>query len=77
MYGDYYDKQQPIFGNKGIGCKDCVFSMYGTTKLVTWTTLADNIYPGEKVLETVDNITEWKVGDIIIIAATDYDHTHA
>jgi hypothetical protein len=25
MHGDYYGKQQPMFGNKGIGCMNCKF----------------------------------------------------
>lgn len=29
MYGDYYGPQQPMFGNKGIGCMECFISIYG------------------------------------------------
>ena len=39
MYGGYYGKQQPMFGNKGIGCKDCKFSMHGTPRTKTWSAL--------------------------------------
>ena len=39
MYGHYYGKQQPIFGNKGIGCRECTFSMHGRVRTKTWTTL--------------------------------------
>lgn len=37
MFGDYYGKQQPMFGNKGIGCMNCKFSMYGKPRVRTWT----------------------------------------
>jgi len=47
MYGNYYGKQQPMFGNKGIGCLNCQFSMYGRPRTPTWTTIAATIAPGD------------------------------
>ena len=51
--------------------------MYGNEQPVTWTTLIDNIYPGDTVLELADNVNGWNIGDKIVITSTDYDHTHA
>jgi len=40
LYGGYYDKQLPGFGNKAIGCHCCKFDMYGKVRNKTWTELA-------------------------------------
>jgi hypothetical protein len=61
MYGDYYGKQQPMFGNKGIGCMDCKFSMYGRPRKPTWTTISATINPGDNTLTVTDDV-DWKVG---------------
>ena len=37
MYGNYSGRQLPMFGNKGIACLNCKFSMYGTPRNKTWT----------------------------------------
>jgi len=46
LYGGYYGKQMPMFGNKGIGCMDCKLSMYGIPRTPTWTTISATINPG-------------------------------
>ncbi len=35
-----------MFGNKGIGCLECKFSMHGKTRSKTWTMLNSTINPG-------------------------------
>lgn len=35
--GDYYDRQLPMFGNKGIGCLNCKFDLHGKQREITWT----------------------------------------
>ena len=62
MYGDYYGKQQPMFGNKGIGCLNCKFSMYGKPRSMTWTTISATINPGDTTL-TLTDIVDWQVGE--------------
>lgn len=49
MHGNYYSSQQPMFGNKGIGCLECKFSMIGKTRLPTWTTISRTINAGENL----------------------------
>lgn len=39
LHGNYFGPQQPMFGNKGIGCLECKFSMHGKKRLLTWTSL--------------------------------------
>ena len=50
-----------MFGNKGIGCMNCKFSMYGTPRLKTWTTLAATINPADLTLTLNDDV-DWVVG---------------
>lgn len=61
MHGGYYGKQMPIFGNKGIGCNNCKFSMYGKPRDKTWTTLAATINAGDTTLTLTDSV-DWQVG---------------
>ena len=76
MYGGYYGKQQPMFGNKGIGCRNCRFSMYGTPRYPTWTLLAETISPGHATL-TVEDPVDWKVGEEIVVASTSFAHSES
>jgi len=62
MYGDYYGKQQPGVGNKGIGCIDCKLSMYGQPRTPTWTTIDATINKDDNTL-TVSRNVDWKVGE--------------
>ena len=61
MYGSYYGKQQPMFGNKGIGCMNCKLSMYGTPRVKTWTLITSTISPGESSF-IVQDAVDWQVG---------------
>lgn len=74
MYGGYYGKQQPMFGNKGIGCLECKFSMYGTPRIKTWTLLSGTVAAGTDTLTVTDNV-DWQVGEEIVVASTGFDHT--
>ena len=47
MYGNYYGVQQPMFGNKGIGCLECKFSMHGKKRMKTWTAIDSTINEGD------------------------------
>ena len=62
MYGSYFGKQQPMFGNKGIGCKECKFSMHGAVRSRTWTTIAQTINPTESTLVLSESV-DWAIGE--------------
>ena len=53
MHGGYYGKQQPLFGNKGIGCLNCDFSMYGKPRLPTWTSLSATVNAGASTITVI------------------------
>lgn len=62
MHGGYYGTQQPKFGNKGIGCLNCKFHMYGKPRPMTWTTISATINVGDTTFTTTDSV-DWKVGE--------------
>ena len=74
MYGGYYGKQQPMFGNKGIGCRNCKFSMHGTPRSKTWSALETTVNINDTQLTVIDNI-DWQVGEEIVVASTSFQHT--
>jgi hypothetical protein len=61
MYGNYYGLQQPMLGNKGIGCINCQFSMYGQVRNVTWTHLAATVNVGDQII-TLQDAVDWQIG---------------
>jgi hypothetical protein len=61
MHGDYYDKHLPVFGNKGIGCKNCKFSMHGKLRQPTWTELSKTANAGDITIELIHAV-DWKAG---------------
>ena len=76
MHGGYYGKQQPLFGNKGIGCLNCKFSMYGAPRAMTWTTLSATVNVGATTLTLTDAV-DWQVGEEIVVASTSFVHEEA
>ena len=74
MSGGYYGKQQPLFGNKGIGCKDCKFSMHGVKRPVTWSRITTTVNANTNQLTVADTV-DWQVGEEIVIASTSFKHT--
>ena len=76
MYGSYYGKQQPMFGNKGIGCMECKFSMHGTPRTKTWSLLSSTVNAGVSTLSVSDTV-DWQVGEEIVVASTGFDHNEA
>lgn len=76
LSGDYYGPQQPMFGNKGIGCMECFLSLHGQKRLYTWTQLSSSINVGTNTL-TVQDPVDWNVGETIVVASTSFDHFEA
>lgn len=76
LHGDYYDTQLPGFGNKVIGCHACTFDMHGQTRNVTWTELAQTANSGENKIYLTTAV-DWQVGEVIVIAASGFDHTQS
>ena len=76
MYGDYYGKQQPDLGNKGIGCMGCDFNMHGVVRNPTWTSINATVNPGDTTLTLIEAV-DWQVGEEIVIASTSFEHSES
>lgn len=76
LYGGYYDRQIPVFGNKVIGCHACQFDIHGKPRIRTWTELSDTITAGSNTVKLMDAV-DWTVGEQIVVASTSYDHLEA
>ena len=61
MHGDQHDKHLPIFGSKGIGCRNCRFSMDGRVREPTWTELALEAPAGSNTISLIHEV-DWQAG---------------
>lgn len=59
------------FGNKGIMSLGTL-EMWGNAPTPTWSKISSTIQPGGTQITLSDSVHNWKVGDSIVIASTDY-----
>lgn len=71
LFGGYYSRQLPIYGNKVLGCHNCRFDIHGRPQ-VSWTELRDPVAVGSTALKLSEPV-DWAIGQEIVIAPTDYD----
>jgi hypothetical protein len=76
LSGGYYSPQQPMFGNKGIGCMECFISLHGQVRQYTWTMLSSSVNIGDTTL-TVQDPVDWNAGEQIVVASTSFNHYEA
>lgn len=50
--------------------------MYGKPRIKTWTLLANTLAINSTTFDVIDNV-DWKVGEEIVVASTDFDHNQA
>ena len=74
LFGTPSDSEIPIYGNKMIGVREGLLELNGCPLTRTWTVLNGSINAGERTLTVVDDISDWSVGDIIVIASTSFEH---
>lgn len=48
--------------------------MHGKTRNVTWTELSQTANAGENIIYLTTAV-DWQVGEVIVIAASGFDHT--
>jgi len=78
LYGYRSDPSLPIAGNKMIANVNGLIDIHGTEVVTPWTTLASTAAVGAtQIVVNGDVQSDWKVGDSIVIASTDFDHTQA
>jgi hypothetical protein len=76
MHGGYYGSQAPMFGNKGIGCLECFFSMHGQARTYTWSQLSATATANSSTI-TLQDAVDWRVGEEVVVASTGFDHNEA
>lgn len=76
MHGNEWGRQLPEFGNKVLGCHGCWLELNGNKLEHTWTNLSQTADVGATTLKTLV-ATNWNVGDLLVIATTDYDGNHS
>jgi hypothetical protein len=60
-------------GNKVIGCHMCELDIHGVKPSHYYSLLSSTANVGATSI-MVDDLTDWKVGDEIVIASSDWDH---
>ncbi|XP_052804443.1 fibrocystin-L-like isoform X2 [Mya arenaria] len=70
LYGHARDAEIPVFGTKVIGNRNGTLDLHGTAIVNTWTRLATTANAGDTTITIEDDISDWNVGDEIVIATT-------
>ena len=76
LYGKKEDKQLPIYGNKGLIVHHGKIDIFGEVRTPTWTLLASTAEKGASTI-TLKDAVDWRVGEQIVIATTDWDLEHS
>jgi hypothetical protein len=71
MYGKKYDPAMPIYGKKVIGIRYSTLEMHGCPLTPCWTRLDTTASAGQNLVTTAE-VTDWKVGDVILLPSTSY-----
>ncbi|KAL4508253.1 hypothetical protein ABPG72_003557 [Tetrahymena utriculariae] len=79
MHGTQDDKQFPTVGNKGISLYNGSLDIQGAERPVTWTELSQTAKVGDTSIQVFikDLGFDWKLGEEIVIASTNFAHGHA
>jgi cell migration-inducing and hyaluronan-binding protein len=76
MYGSKYDPAMPIYGKKVIGIRYSTLDMHGCPVSPCWTRLGATATSGTNTITTAE-LTDWKVGDVILLPSTSYSMSDA
>lgn len=72
MYGNLSSPYLPIYGNKCVGVRYGTLDMHGVERNPTWTVMNHTAKAGDTSI-TLARAVDWKVGEEIAIASTNYD----
>ncbi|XP_052245987.1 fibrocystin-L-like isoform X3 [Dreissena polymorpha] len=70
LYGHQRDEEMPIYGTKVLAVRDGELNLYGKEINNTWTRLASTANAGAATITVQDDISDWSVGDSIVVATT-------
>ena len=75
LHGHVRCIELPLFGCKVLGVRKGSLQLHGKPVNNTWTHLAHTAKPNDINITVVDDVTDWEVGDEIIIASTNHRHS--
>jgi hypothetical protein len=76
MHGSVSDPYLPIYGNKCIGLRQGKLDLHGVKRNPTWTVLEKTSEANSTTITLRDKV-DWKAGEYITIAPSDYEVDHA
>jgi hypothetical protein len=76
MHSQMTDPYLPIYGNKVIGCRYCTLDLHGIKREPSWSELDSTVLPGGNKITMIRDV-DWKKGETIAVASTDYSGRHA
>jgi hypothetical protein len=76
LHGDRLTPEIPVHGAKVIALRNGALDMHGQVRQPTWTKLAGTASAGSSTI-TVKGPVDWKVGEFIVVAPTNYEFLEA
>lgn len=76
MHGSRQDTQLPLYGNKVWALQDTTLEINGEPRNFLRSTLSSTVLKEQNTITVKDKV-DWNVGDQIVIASSDYIHSHA
>jgi len=76
MYGNKDSPSLPHYGNKVIALREGILDIHGKPVSHTWSRVYQTANANTNQIILTDKV-DWKIGDSIVIASTDYDHNQS
>ncbi|XP_065660201.1 fibrocystin-L isoform X2 [Hydra vulgaris] len=70
LHGHVRSIELPVYGAKSLSLRQGYLGLYGKHIMNTWSRLAKTVNPNDVEMELIFEVPDWKVGDVIVIAAT-------
>ncbi len=78
MHGTKNSEKLPIYGNKVIAVRNGHIEMHGAVRNPVWTHLYESVaVDSDTMVVMYDTSFDWKVGDRVVLAPTDFDFTES
>jgi len=77
MHGHVKQLELPVYGTKVLAARNAEIDMHGRPVRRPWTRLASTASSGASSIVLSEQVLDWRVGDEIVIASTDFNPTHA
>nr|XP_047143668.1 fibrocystin-L-like isoform X2 [Hydra vulgaris] len=70
LHGHVRSVELPVYGAKSLILRQGYLGLYGKHIMNTWSRIAKTVNPNDVEMELIFEVPDWKVGDVIVIAAT-------